>query len=150
MCFPSLPSFSSFFSFFPVNRDLSWVAAFAPTHGCVLATHLRAPEAPLRCSSVYGVSRQIQCSAGILFSCVHHRQENFRHLCYGWGKNQEASTSLGTTVSFWKLADLKISLSFCAGHISLGVDDKVSEPNFNWNLFLTSLPVSKVLLLYAS
>lgn len=55
-------------------------------------------------------------------------------------KNQEASACLRTMVSFWKLADLKISLSFCAGHICSGVDDKVSEPNFNWNLFLTSLP----------
>lgn len=49
---------------------------------------------------------------------------------------------LRTMVSFWKLADLKKSLSFCAGHICSGVDDEVSEPNFNWNLFLTSLPVS--------
>lgn len=51
---------------------------------------------------------------------------------------------LRTMVSFWKLADLKKSLSFCAGHICSGVDDEVSEPNFNWNLFLTSLPVSQV------
>lgn len=64
-------------------------------------------------------------------------------------KNQEASTSLGTIVSFWELPDLEISLSFCAGHICSGVDDKVSELNFNWNLFMTSLPVSYVLLLYA-
>lgn len=91
----------------------------------------------------------MQCWGSLQLSSVYITDKRIFDTSVMDKEKQEASTFLGTIVSFWELPDLKISLSFCAGHICSGVDDKVSEPNFNWNLFLTSLPVSYVLLLYA-